>query len=239
MQANDSKNLKASFVELMKSKIFSGVLKPGERLPPERELALQVGMSRGSVNQGILDLERIGLLRIIPRKGTFVADYLKNATPETLSAIMSYDSALIDATLFRDLMAMRILVERECTRLACESLTPQKLEILQTHCDAIYTADDEHIEEAIFLFHKCITEICGNTAYAMVFNSFEKMLRNLIKEHYSNEEELEMSLPKFEKLTAAIASRDVVEADACMLSILTQASNYLNLHLEIKRNAGQ
>lgn len=239
MQVNDSKNLKASFVELMKSKIFSGVLKPGERLPPERELALQVGMSRGSVNQGILDLERIGLLRIIPRKGTFVADYLKNATPETLSAIMSYDSALIDATLFRDLMAMRILVERECTRLACESLTPQKLEILQTHCDAIYTADDEHIEEAIFLFHKCITEICGNTAYAMVFNSFEKMLRNLIKEHYSNEEELEMSLPKFEKLTAAIASRDVAEADACMLSILTQASNYLNLHLEIKRNAGQ
>lgn len=239
MQANDSKNLKASFVELMKSKIFSGVLKPGERLPPERELALQVGMSRGSVNQGILDLERIGLLRIIPRKGTFVADYLKNATPETLSAIMSYDSALIDATLFRDLMAMRILVERECTRLACESLTLQKLEILQTHCDAIYTADDEHIEEAIFLFHKCITEICGNTAYAMVFNSFEKMLRNLIKEHYSNKEELEMSLPKFEKLTAAIASRDVAEADACMLSILTQASNYLNLHLEIKRNAGQ
>lgn len=239
MQMNDSRNLKASFVELMKSRIFSGVLKPGERLPPERELALQVGMSRGSVNQGILDLERIGLLRIIPRKGTFVADYLKNATPETLSAIMSYDSALIDATLFRDLMAMRILVERECTRLACESLTQEKLDILQSHCDAIYNSGDSEITEAIFLFHKCITEICGNTAYAMVFNSFEKMLRNLIKEHYSNKDELASSLPKFEKLTAAIARRDAVYADSCMQSLLSQASDYLNLHLAEKRNASE
>ena len=57
MQEKDSKNLKAGFVDMMQAKILSGELKPGDRLPPERELALQVGISRGSVNQGILDLE--------------------------------------------------------------------------------------------------------------------------------------------------------------------------------------
>ena len=52
MRTDDSKSLKAGFVEIMEAKIFSGELKPGDRLPPERELALQLGISRGSVNQG-------------------------------------------------------------------------------------------------------------------------------------------------------------------------------------------
>ena len=60
MRADDSKSLKAGFVEIMEAKIFSGELKPGDRLPPERELAAQLGISRGSVNQGILDMARMG-----------------------------------------------------------------------------------------------------------------------------------------------------------------------------------
>lgn len=231
MQNTDGKNLKASFVEHIKMQILSGELKPGDRLPPERELALQVGISRGSVNQGILDLERMGFLRIIPRKGTFVAEYVNNATPETLSAIMSYDSTYIDGALFRDFMALRILIERECTRLACANLTDETLRILQAHTDAIYAADDAEMPEAVYLFHKCITEISGNKAYAMVYKSFEKMLRALITEHYANHAELSVSLPKFGQLTAAIARRDVMDADHCILSILAQASDYLNYHL--------
>lgn len=68
MRTDDSKSLKAGFVEIMEAKIFSGELKPGDRLPPERELALQLGISRGSVNQGILDMARMGFLRIVPRR---------------------------------------------------------------------------------------------------------------------------------------------------------------------------
>lgn len=69
MQTGEGKNLKASFINAMQAKILSGELKPGDRLPPERELAQQMGISRGSVNQGILDMERMGFLRIVPRKG--------------------------------------------------------------------------------------------------------------------------------------------------------------------------
>lgn len=233
MQIKDSKNLKANFVEMIKSKILSGELKPGDKLPPERELAAKVGISRGSVNQGILDLERMGFLRIAPRKGTFVAEYVKNATPETLSAIMSYDSALIDSTLFRDLMQMRILVERECTRLACQTLTHQSLTALQAKSDAIYAADDaDDIADAVYRFHKCLVEISGNTAYAMVFQSFKKLLRKLINVHYTNRLELENSLPKYAALTDAIAKRDEKLADDLILSILNQALGYLNVYIK-------
>lgn len=237
MQTGEGKNLKANFINAMQAKILSGELKPGDRLPPERELAQQMGISRGSVNQGILDMERMGFLRIVPRKGTFVAEYVRRATPETLSAIMSYDSALIDSTLFRDLMDLRILVERECTRLACARLTPESLRLLQAHADAIYAAGEDEAA-AVYAYHKCLTEISGNAAYAMVFQSFEKMIRNLIREHYKNASELTRSLPKFTLLTEAVARRDAFEADRCILSVLEQASDYLNTHLK-SREAGR
>ena len=236
MNKQEKLSVRQAFVQELENKILSGELKPGDRLPPERELALQVGISRGSVNQGILDLERMGFLRIVPRKGTYVAEYVRNATPETLTAIMSYNSAYIDPALFRDLMELRILIERECTRLACANLTGDALRQLQACTDAIYAAPEELLDEAVYRYHKCLTVISGNAACAMVFQSFEKMIRSLIREHYCNRSERTKSLPKFELLTAAIARRDPDEADRCILSILGQASDYLNDHLKSEKD---
>ena len=232
MSTAEEKNRKAGFIEVMKRRILSGELKPGDRVPPERELALQLGISRGSVNQGMLDLARMGFLRIVPRKGAYVAEYVKSATPETLASIMSYDSALLDRSLFKDLMDLRILIERECVRLACANLTGETLSLLQARTDAVYAADDEEAPEAVYLYHKCLTEISRNVAYAMVFQSFEKMIRNLIREHYKDRQEFTSSIPKFEILTAAISRRDAYAADNVLRSLLGQASEYLGTHLE-------
>lgn len=181
-------------------------------------------------------MARMGFLRSVPRRGTFVADYVRNATPETLAAIMSYDSALVDSALFKDLMELRILVERECTRLACANLTPESLETLQKRLAAVLAASDEDAAEEVYLFHKCITEISGNAAYAIVFQSFEKLIRNLIKEYYKDPAELRSSLPKLGQMTEAIARRDAMEADCCMLMIHGQASDYMNRYLRDNEN---
>lgn len=60
MPSTNETNRKAYFIEIMKRRILSGELKPGDRIPPERELAAELGISRGSVNQGMLDLARMG-----------------------------------------------------------------------------------------------------------------------------------------------------------------------------------
>ncbi len=144
---------------------------------------------------------------------------------------MSFDSTYIDSSLFSDLMDLRILVERECVRLACAKLSPGKLDTLRRRTDAIYAADEEHMTDALYAYHKCLTEISGNAAYSMVFQSFEVMLHNLIQEHYKNRAELQKALPKFVYLTEAIARRDAFEADRQLLSVLSQASDYINAYL--------
>lgn len=230
-------SLKSTFVEIIKSRILSGSLKIGDKLPPERDLAKEVGMSRGSINQGVLDLERMGFVTIVPRKGTYVADYAKRSTPETLAAIMSYDSSLIAAGIFRDFMDLRMLVERECVRLCCQKVDDEGMKELEKKTEAISLASDpDKAADAIYDYHRCLAEISGNGAYYMVFQSFEKMLRNLIREHYTRASELEESIPMYLSLTDAVKRRDAYEADRMIENLLSRASQYLNAHLKEKED---
>lgn len=230
------RKLKKSFVDEMQSRILSGQLKPGDRLPPERELAEQMGISRGSVNQGILDLERMGFLRVVPRKGTFVADYIKNATPLTIAAIMNYDSTLYDAELFRGFMDFRILVERECVRLACMRMDADSRRMLDELTERIYASEGEELTEALYRFHYSITQLSGNGAYAIVFQSFELLLRNMIEAHYSNRTELDKCLPLYGRLADALRRGSAREADGYLLQLLGMASDYLDRMLREKIN---
>lgn len=224
-------NLKSRFIKIMQARIFSGELRPGDKLPPERELAESLDMSRSSVNQGILDLERMGLLRIAPRKGTFVADYIHNATPQTLSAIMSYDSELVDVHLFRDLMKLRTLVECECAALAAENIQAVGAEQLRGKLAAVFDAHGDAVAQAMYEYHELISVMSGNSAYTMVFRSFERLIKKLMAAHYSNPREIENSLALYTALTNSIRNGNAERAKENMRAVLQCASEYLDSRL--------
>ncbi|HEY9573940.1 MAG TPA: winged helix-turn-helix domain-containing protein, partial [Lachnospiraceae bacterium] len=79
------------FIKDLESKILSGRMSVGDKLPPERELATSMGVSRAVVNTGISSLAKKGFLTVKPRVGTFVADYRRLGTLDTLIAIMNYN----------------------------------------------------------------------------------------------------------------------------------------------------
>ena len=101
----------------LQRRIFSGELAVGERLPPERDLAKLLGVSRSLVNLAVLDLESMGFVRIVPRQGTFVADYKNESTPQMLLSLMTSGAAdHSGAELFSSMMQTRRLLESECAR---------------------------------------------------------------------------------------------------------------------------
>ena len=234
MHNKETTNLKAGFINYMQGQILSGKLRPGDRIPPERTLAVQYGISRGSVNQGILDLERMGFLKIVPRKGTFVEDYLKKATPDTVTAIMGYDSDYMSDSLFKDLMDMRILIERECVSLACRRIDRESKEIITGNYEAVFKAGAAEIADALYEYHCCICEISGNDAYLKIFRSFGKMMRKLISIHYADGRQADVCLPEYAELTEAIINGNAEEADRRISSILGRASDFLNNFLKEK-----
>lgn len=234
VQNFEVKNKKDSFADQLKTLILSGRIKVGDKLPPERELAENYGISRCSVNQGLLDLERAGFIRIEPRKGAYVAEYFENATPETLAAIMNYDADLVDRRLFTDLMEMRILVECECARLTCANRRGEVLDALHTSAERLFSADDESLVDAIYGFHRCVVRSTGNLAYALIFQSFETLLRRLISVRYSNRAELKRMLPKYVELVSALILGEAERASALMYDILKSGEGYLSEYLSTR-----
>ncbi|WP_334104712.1 winged helix-turn-helix domain-containing protein [Muricomes intestini] len=71
-------SLKDLFVQQLEEKILSGELPVGSKIPPERELAEKMRVSRAVVNGGINELSQKGFLEVLPRQGTYVADYSRN-----------------------------------------------------------------------------------------------------------------------------------------------------------------
>ena len=91
--------LKSLFVSQLQDKILSGEIPIGTALPPERELAAQMQVSRAVVNSGLAELAEEGFLEIQPRRRTFVSDYRRNGNISTLIALMEYHGVQLDKSL--------------------------------------------------------------------------------------------------------------------------------------------
>ena len=127
------------FIKKMQEMILSGELPAHSRIPPERDLAKQMGISRSVVNTGIAILEYQGFLQVINRQGTFVADYKKTASIETLNAIMRLKGDVLTDHDIRSILEIRWALEKLTMRNALE-LSENDLEKLRVIVENIKTS---------------------------------------------------------------------------------------------------
>ncbi len=209
--------LKKSFVHTIQQKIFSGEYQVGQQLPPERELAAELGVSRSLVNTGILELANQGFVRIIPRQGSVVADYKQTGNLQVLSALMDCDSYRLDYTLFANLVDLRILVETECARLVSARATNEDIEALSALVRGMKAAaNPEAAAKPMLQFHYLLTQYSGNAVYAMTFRSFEDTIFRLIQQHLLCAPDLPKTVKLHESLVHALEARDAEMSAHCV-----------------------
>ena len=218
--------LKETCTQAIVSKIISGELKPGDRLPPERELAAMLGVSRSSVNQSVLELESMGFLSIRPRRGTVVCDYRKHPTPQSLAVLMRYDSVELDHSIFSDMMDFRLLIETECARLACANVRETTFAEMSACIDALERGDDP--SDVLYQFHYLLTQASGNSVYSMFFRAFEPVIRALLRQHYSiKAEDAREAVTLHRALLEAVRVKDETNAVRLVREILLQGAAVL------------
>jgi len=110
----------------IRESIVSGRMKPGDQLPPERELTERFEASRISVREALKGLEASGLLTIKPGSGVFVAEVSVKPLSQSLSSILRIQKASIS-----DVTEARIILEPGVARLACERITPEEIQSLE------------------------------------------------------------------------------------------------------------
>ena len=111
-------SLKELFVNELQNMILSGKLEIGSKLPPERELAESMKVSRAVINSGIAELEKKGFLVVRPRIGTFVADYHRDGSLDTLVAIMNYNGGVLKNREVKSVLEARIMFMVEASQFA-------------------------------------------------------------------------------------------------------------------------
>jgi len=156
--------------------ILRGILRPGERLPAERELADKLGVSRPSLREAIAELQDKGLLTTRAGAGIYVADVLGSAFSDALIRLFAdHDEAVFDYIGFR--RDLEGLAACRAARLASDT----DLQVIQTIMDKMEAAhkktnpaDEARLDAE---FHMAIIEASHNVIMLHMMRSMFQLLR--------------------------------------------------------------
>ena len=166
-------SLKDLFVQQLQGMILSGELPMGSRLPPERDLALQMQVSRAVVNGGVAELAKQGFLEVSPRQGTVVADYRREGNLSTLIAIMEYQGGVLGKDEIRSILEVRRALEHLAAQRAILYASNEALEALGDELKRLAEArDPADAAERAFSFQHELALVGGNSILPLIYYSF-------------------------------------------------------------------
>ncbi|SEP15003.1 transcriptional regulator, GntR family [Salinihabitans flavidus] len=236
--------LSTSVVRQIELLILRGILRPGERLPSERELSDRLGVSRPSLREAIAELQERGLIASKAGAGIFVADVLGNAFSDALIRLFStHDEAVIDYVSFR--RDMEGLAAERAARLASDT----DLKVIQTVFDKMQVAhpkrnpaDEARLDAD---FHLAIIEASHNVVMLHMMRSMYQLLREgvfynrtiMFKQRATRSELLEQHRAINEALQArdAKGARTAVEAHLDYVEARLSDERRTILHEEVAR----
>jgi GntR family transcriptional regulator, transcriptional repressor for pyruvate dehydrogenase complex len=167
--------LTATAFEQLISHVVKGNWKPGDRIPPERELCQQLGIARTSLREALKAMELIGLLDSRVGDGTFVCP-----RSEFLSRPLLWAFTGSDHSELQDIMEARKIIEENLAGLAAERGSREAIAVIgqavQMMRDSMARGDS--ILEADVAFHMAISAAAQNE----VLHNAVQLLRNLLRQ---------------------------------------------------------
>lgn len=192
--------------------IDSGELSPGDRLPPEREFAEMLGVSRPTVREAVGSLKARGRVTVVHGRGVFVAD------PETTRELRS---ALDQETITADeLFAVREVLEVPAAGWAAAEQDAGRLGHVRAALDALNAAADREPRDFAELqrldaaFHMAIVEAAGNRFLRQTQGVLQEIISRVMETTLVVPGRLEKSREDHERIMAALLAGDSAAARA-------------------------
>ncbi len=208
--------LLASFHELL----ASGALAPGSKLPPERELARQFGVSRPSLRHALKVLESMGVIRQRVGSGTYLCENAADILRRPLEFVL-----LLDRISASELIQTRLILEPEVAAQAAENATAEHLrqlkETLDRRLDSL-----EAILNADLAFHHVIFIASANRLCVRLFSAMHEALARAMR-ITSRQVNWSHTLSYHRRIYEAIYARDADRAREAMRTHLKEARRIL------------
>jgi len=214
-QAVDQDRLYERVARQVADLVARGDLKPGERLPAERELARMFGVSRPTVREAMIALEIAGLVEVRTGSGITVSD----APP---SRVVAFDAGPSP----HELIQARRLIEPEIAALAAALGSPADVAALEALIGELADSPDHRASQTVDrAFHVGIARATGNTVLVSIVEGlWDRMfspLFEVVSARTGLPENRRMTLADHRAIVAALARRDPADARSAMLAHLT------------------
>lgn len=208
----------------LKQEIIRGELRPGTRLPAERELAEKYNVSRVTIRSVITQLCQLGFLKTVPQSGTFVNHYLEHASVDLLVDIIK-NSEKVDNEMFLALLDVRRIIEVYAAGKCAQKITTSEIDRLNTLVleMELHAQDPETVAKTDYVFHMEIIRMAGNPVIRVILNSIGSIFRFYLKRYYKIPGKTEAIRPFYKRLMNALEMRDDRYASFAMAELLTFA----------------
>ncbi|MBK6467861.1 MAG: FCD domain-containing protein [Paracoccaceae bacterium] len=231
--------LSSSVVRQIEQLILRGILRPGERLPAERELSDRLGVSRPSLRDAIAELSDRGLLTSRAGSGVFVAEVLGSAfSPALTQLFASHEEAVFDYLAFR--RDMEGLTADRAARFGSDT----DLKVIDTifrKMEAAHLKRDPTDEaELDAQFHMAIIEASHNVIMLHMMRSMFELLRQGVFYNrqmlFKNRATRDQLLEQHRAMNTGVQSRDPAAARAAVEAHLNYVEQSFHDILRAERN---
>jgi GntR family transcriptional repressor for pyruvate dehydrogenase complex len=166
-------------VQQLRTLILKGEYAVGDKLPPERKLAEELGVNRASLREAIKALEHMGLVKTRQGDGTRVLDFMQTAGVELISHLIPGDGTP-NVTVMMDVMDFRRWFGRESARLAAERAAPEDIKRLEELAEksADPSIDPSELLKLDFEFYVTLTHAAKNAVMKLLINTMRPAVMN-------------------------------------------------------------
>ncbi|GAA3634682.1 FadR/GntR family transcriptional regulator [Microbacterium awajiense] len=212
-------------IAAVKRMIENGEVKPGDRLPPERELGEALGVSRNSLREAVKSLEAIRVLDVRRGDGTYVTSLDPSLLLEGISFIVDIHD---DATLI-EMFGVRRILEAASARAAASSPTPDLLGRLTEIADE--SALTQSIDDLVRLdtdFHRELATAAGNRYLSGILETLSSStVRARVWRGLSQVGAVDRTVSEHAAIIEAIRAGDAELAAALMTAHVAGVENWL------------
>ena len=203
---------------------FSGAVKPGEKIPPERQLAEALAVGRSSVREAIKSLSLLGLLETRQGDGT----YLSRSGSDLLPRVIEW-GLMLGGQRVHDLVEARGQIEIMVAGIAAERADDAAVDRLRARLEELREAgsDVPRYVEADVALHLEIANATGNEIFIGLVSSLRSLLAVWAQRVLTHAGETSSSLAMHQPIIDAIAAHDVDRAKATMAAHMQRADRRL------------
>ncbi len=193
-------------IQKIKAMIVRGELGPGDRLPPEKELAERLGLSRNSMREAVKALEVIRVLDVRRGDGTYVT----SLEPHLLLEAISFVVDMHDDESLLEIFTVRRVLESHATAAAALKASDEDVASLEAEMDqALGLTDIAELVAHDLRFHGAITRMGGNNYLSSLLDSLSSQtVRARLWRGLTQDGAVERTLSEHQAIAEAIAAHD-------------------------------